>query len=336
MDDKIIKDEAMTSKRRARVKIYKRIILIINFSVLVVAIFSCIFLIVKVNSLNKRIGTLESTVKEKDEEKEIEKEKVKEMEKELESVKEKEKESTSEQKTTEEEPNIPVIEADPNGIKEPEPIKQEYKDVDSEKVVYLTFDDGPSIMTSQILDILDTYNVKATFFVNAKGNSSMIESYKDIVNRGNSLGMHSYNHVFTEVYESEESFIADTKNIHDFLYKVTGVDVKLYRFPGGSSTTKTTNMKTYIAYLNSCGYTYYDWNVSSKDASPTKATVDEIVQSVMSGVVGFNRAMVLFHDSPLKDTTVLALPTIIEKLLEQGYEILPIVNTTPPIQHRIN
>ena len=312
MDDKISKDGGMTPERRARINRYKKVILIINFTILLVAILSCIFLIIKVNSLNKKIGNLESTIKEKD------------------------KELSSKEKSTEDTSDVPVLEDDTHFIKEPESNNQTYKDVDSEKVVYLTFDDGPSSVTSQILDVLDRYNVKATFFVNAKENSNITESYKDIVKRGNSLGMHSYSHIFDEVYESEESFISDTKKIHDFLYNITGVDVKLYRFPGGSSTTRTTNMNTYIAYLNSCGYTYYDWNVSSKDASSTKLTVDQVVHNVMSGVVGYDRAIVLLHDSPSKDTTVLALPIIIEKLIEEGYEILPIVETTPPIQHGIN
>ena len=212
----------------------------------------------------------------------------------------------------------------------------ENKVSDNKKAVYLTFDDGPSDNTYNILDILDRYKVKATFFVNGKEDDKYKALYKEITDRGSSLGMHSYTHDVKIVYGSLESFAEDTEKIHDYLYNLTGKNITLYRFPGGSSTKNTSNISQYIDYLNVKGYTYYDWNVSSGDAVKEELSAEIIVSNVMNGVKEKNGGIVLLHDSAAKDTTVEALPIIIEKLLNEGYEILPILDTTPPVQHRGN
>ena len=103
--------------------------------------------------------------------------------------------------------------------------------------VYLTFDDGPSIYTEEILDILDEYQVKATFFVVGKESDAAKEALRDIVARGHTLGMHSYSHKYSELYASEEAFEADFLKLQGYLEDVTGVKSKVYRFPGGSSNT---------------------------------------------------------------------------------------------------
>lgn len=200
--------------------------------------------------------------------------------------------------------------------------------------VYLTFDDGPSTNTEAILDILDKYNVKATFFVIGKTDELSKELYKKIVDKGHTLGMHSYSHKYSVIYDSLEAFEQDIQQIHDYLYEVTGVDCKYYRFPGGSSNqVSNSDMTQFIRYLNERGITYYDWNVSSGDATSQAYTADELIQNVMGDVAKYKTSVVLMHDSATKPTTVEALSSLIEQLQGMGAEILPIDEETTPIQH---
>ena len=103
--------------------------------------------------------------------------------------------------------------------------------------VYLTFDDGPSSNTAAILDTLAQYNVKATFFVVGKEDEESQEMYKRIVNEGHTLGMHSYSHKYSVIYDSLENFEDDFTKIQNYLYDITGEDCHYYRFPGGSSSS---------------------------------------------------------------------------------------------------
>ena len=130
---------------------------------------------------------------------------------------------------------------------------QEWSSDSGIRRVYLTFDDGPSSNTDKILDILNEYGVKATFFV--CGNERYMEEYQRIADEGHTLGMHSYSHKFREIYQSTEAFVDDMNRLHDYLYEVTGVDSKIIRFPGGSSNTICENdvMQELIAYFGAGG-----------------------------------------------------------------------------------
>lgn len=200
--------------------------------------------------------------------------------------------------------------------------------------VYLTFDDGPSSNTQVILDTLAQYNVKATFFVVGKEDDESKALYKDIVDAGHTLGMHSYSHKYSVIYDSLDNFEADFTQIQNYLYDVTGEDCLYYRFPGGSSNqVSNTDMSEFIRYLNDQGVTYFDWNVSSGDATSQAYTVDELVENVMNDVVKYKTSVVLLHDSDTKTTTVEALGPMIEALQAQGAELLPISEDTTVIQH---
>ncbi len=201
-------------------------------------------------------------------------------------------------------------------------------------MVYLTFDDGPSENTDAILDILDDYNVKATFFVVGEDPDVYGDAYRRIVEDGHTIGMHSYSHNYSKLYASEDSFISDFNQIHDLILETTGVDTKYYRFPGGSSNkVSNTSMSVYINYLNEQGIVYYDWNVASGDATSQAFTADELVDNVMNDVVKYKTSVVLLHDASNKDATVEALPHLIESLNEAGAMILPITDETTVIQH---
>lgn len=203
------------------------------------------------------------------------------------------------------------------------------------KYAYLTFDDGPSANTMRILDILDNYGVKATFFVNGHTGSVMEERYKAIVDRGHAIALHTYTHKYDNVYGGLEKFAEEVVSLRKYILEVTGKDTTLFRFPGGSSNTIVDDIKPYIKWINDNGYSYWDWNSSSGDASGKKVSAEEIVQNCMEQAdAGYKNLMILMHDTNAKDTTVEALPALIEALQARGYEIRAIDESTAPVQHR--
>ncbi|MCR5453284.1 MAG: polysaccharide deacetylase [Lachnospiraceae bacterium] len=200
--------------------------------------------------------------------------------------------------------------------------------------VYLTFDDGPSGNSDRILDILDDYNVKATFFVNGRTDDHSMAVYKRIVDEGHTIAMHSYTHKYSEIYKNLENFTADLEKIQNLIYEATGVESTIYRFPGGSSNgVSSTDMSVFIQFLNEHGIKYFDWNVASGDATNLPYTSSDLIENVMSDVVKYKTSVVLMHDADNKMATVEALPELIELLQEQGALILPISEDTTLIQH---
>ena len=207
--------------------------------------------------------------------------------------------------------------------------------VSNGKKVYLTFDDGPSIYTDEILDILEANNVKATFFVVYYDNEDLWPAYKRIVEDGHTLAMHSYTHIYREIYADEESFKKDVDDIHDFLYDLTGYDCKYYRFPGGSSNNvSNVDMQLCMKYLDEKGITYFDWNSLSGDADGNYHTGSELNANIL-GYVRCNEgdSIVLMHDLSDRHYTVEGLQELIDTLKAEGYEICPIDENTPLIQH---
>lgn len=199
--------------------------------------------------------------------------------------------------------------------------------------VYLTFEDGPSENTEAILDILDQYQVKATFFVVGKTDEESQALYKRIVQDGHTLGMHSYSNKYSTIYESKEAFESDFTQLRDYLYELTGVESHYYRFPGGSSNQiSNVDMAEFIQYLDSQDVVYYDWNVSSGDATSQAYSSEDIVANVTSNVVKYKTSVVLLHDADDKSTTVEALAPLIEALQTMNAQILPIDEDTTVIQ----
>jgi len=200
--------------------------------------------------------------------------------------------------------------------------------------VYLTFDDGPSENTAKILDILKERGIKATFFVIGNEEEEAKELYQRIVDEGHTLGMHSFTHKYDVIYQSLDAYVEDMTRLQSYLEDITGVTTNLIRFPGGSSNhVSNVDMKELIRYVNEHGFTYFDWNVASGDATSQVYTPDELVQNVINDVVRYDTSVVLMHDSSAKSTTVEALIPMIDQLQEMGAELLPIDETTEPIQH---
>lgn len=212
----------------------------------------------------------------------------------------------------------------------------ESEDVETwDKQVYLTFDDGPSGNTNRILDILKEYDVKATFFVVGKTDETSVKAYQRIVEEGHTLAMHSYSHKYVEIYQSMDSFVQDLEKLQEYLYQLTGVWPRFYRFPGGSSNSVSkVDMQLLINYLGENDITYFDWNIASGDAVSSQLSADMIVTNCIGEIDGKNECMILMHDASEKNSTVDALPQIISQIKGRGDAVfLPITDETIPIQH---
>lgn len=202
------------------------------------------------------------------------------------------------------------------------------------KVIYLTFDDGPSGYTAQLLDVLKKYDVKATFFV---VNSPNISIVKRMAEEGHSIGLHSTNHKYSQIYTSEEAFYADMYKLQAIVAEYTGENTYLVRFPGGSSNTVSRRycegiMTQLTQSLPENGFRYFDWNVSSSDAS-SATTAEEVYRNVINGVSGKKVSIVLQHDT--KDFSVAAVERIIIWALANGYTFLPLTTDSPSCAHRV-
>ena len=204
--------------------------------------------------------------------------------------------------------------------------------------VYLTFDDGPSSNTGRILDILADYDVKATFFVVGKEEEEYQALYKRIVDEGHTLAMHSYSHKYNEIYQSVESYSADLSRLQEFLYDTTGVWCRYCRFPGGSSNTVSrVDMHELIAYLDDQDMSYFDWNISSGDAVNSYISPSDIVRNCTSNLQKYDEAIILMHDASEKNSTVEALPRLIETIQAmEDTKIVPITDDTERIHHISN
>ena len=219
-------------------------------------------------------------------------------------------------------------------IEDPEqPNPNDNVDPDAKKV-YLTFDDGPSENTEKILDILKEYNVKATFFVIGRTDEYSKSLYKRIVDEGHTIALHSYTHRYSLIYKSLDNYKDDLQRISDLVHDVTGVRSKFIRFPGGSSNKVShVSMRDIIRYVTEEGYVYFDWNAINGDATGKTYTVDELVDNAFKDCGKYDTNVVLMHDAESKTSTVEALPKILDKLIEDGYLILPIDDNTAPVQH---
>lgn len=207
---------------------------------------------------------------------------------------------------------------------------------DGRRVCYLTFDDGPSDKTLEILGILDKYRIKATFFVIESEN---IEYVKKIYAAGHTIGLHTATHDYSVIYSGEDMFYKDITRLSDKIYELIGVRPTLLRFPGGSSNTVSKNycrgvMTRLVKTVGGRGYSYFDWNISSGDAECPPPSYTYIRNKVLASAADKNSACILMHDSNDKATTVQALPEIIEGMMRMGYSIEPLKPDTYGYHHR--
>ena len=193
--------------------------------------------------------------------------------------------------------------------------------VTGDRVCCLTFDDGPSDNTDRVLEILDRYGVKATFFVVGSSATSDInqERMRRIVAAGHTIAMHSWSHDYSRVYASVEGFLEEFNRLYELIYQVTGVHPTIFRFPGGSINSYDRGLyQEIIAEMTRRGFLYFDWNVSAQDATQTPRAACDIANDCLKGV-GKDLVVTLAHDSGPRITTPDALPTVIEGYLAAGY-----------------
>ena len=201
-----------------------------------------------------------------------------------------------------------------------------------ENTIYLTFDDGPSERTDEILKILEDKDVKATFFVIGQSDEADLQRMRDIVAAGHTIGMHSYTHNYTQIYSSVEAYLEDMYRIFVQIRETTGETPTVFRFPGGSINAYNHAIyRELIAEMLRRGFVPCDWNLSGGDATGTPAPASEIVRSVVGPAADVTRGFVLMHDAQVKKTTVEALGTVIDQLREMGFSFEQLTPQTMPV-----
>ena len=208
-----------------------------------------------------------------------------------------------------------------------------------EGVIYLTFDDGPNnTTTTQILDVLKKYGVKATFFVTSTngGDDSQIKREFD---EGHKVAIHTQTHDYKTVYTSVEGFWKDMNAIGDRIEKITGQKTDVMRFPGGSSNTVSRRynsgiMSVLTKDVEEKGYNYVDWNVDSRDAEPAVTkTSEDVYRNVINSLSRYRGNVILMHD--IKQTTAGAIEDIIKYGQNNGYKFDVLTKDTSLCHHKV-
>ena len=196
--------------------------------------------------------------------------------------------------------------------------------------MYLTFDDGPSeANTDRILDILKERNVKATFFVIGEYVRKYPETARRIVREGHAIGIHCDVHDYKALYASVDSYLEDFRKAYDTVYEVTGVETKLFRFPGGSVNAYNREVRDeIIEAMEEAGFIYYDWNASLEDATGKEYSADKLVDNAVETARGRERVVLLAHDR-VKGTAD-ALPALLNAFPE--YRMEPLTVQLEPVQ----
>ncbi len=200
------------------------------------------------------------------------------------------------------------------------------------KIAYITFDDGPSCLTGEILALLEKENIKATFFVVAKGlsdpNGEAAERLKAIAAAGHTIGIHTYTHDYEKIYSSVQNYLDDFYKAYTLIKDTAGIAPNIFRFPGGSNNVFITDMQTRIIdEMSRRGFTYYDWNVSAEDAvgKPTRASIKKNLETAYK----YSFPVLLMHDASYNGKMLKVLPEIIHTLKDKGYTFDTLDNRVP-------
>lgn len=197
------------------------------------------------------------------------------------------------------------------------------------KTMYLTFDDGPSDEnTNRVLDILRDRGIHAAFFLVGENVEKHPETAKRIAAEGHTIGIHCYSHDYKAVYSSVDSYVADFEKAWTVVRDVTGVEAKLFRFPGGSINAYNKQVYQQIAEeMTQRGYIYYDWNASLEDAV-SKPKAEKLIENAVSSTLGRKKVVMLAHD--VVGETSLCLDELLDQFPE--YEMEPLTEEVEPIQ----
>ncbi|EOQ12149.1 polysaccharide deacetylase family protein [Bacillus cereus] len=182
------------------------------------------------------------------------------------------------------------------------------------KVVYLTFDDGPSEFTGKFLDVLKEQHVASTFFMQGSNlqNTAFQENVKRAVKEGHYIGAHSMTHNSDKLYKKEQ-FVTEMKETLALIHNITGTTPKLVRPPYGSAPgLKGQDIRNKIV---EAGIKVWDWTIDSNDWK-LKGNPQQIIENVKRTTTE-DVEVVLMHE---KLQTLQALPEIIKFYKEKGYE----------------
>ncbi len=201
------------------------------------------------------------------------------------------------------------------------------------QIIYLTFDDGPTAYTEEILDALGAYGVQATFFVNGTQPDyyyNIGRAYSD----GHSIGVRTYSNDYAQIYSGEDPFWDDFVLMEDVIWEQTGITTPLMRFPGGSTNTISDNyypglMNTLRSQASQMGYIYFDWNVDSGDGEGLGA--EDIYWNIVNGVENKEYSVVLCHDS--NENTAEAISMVIEWAIDNGFAFEALTAYSPTAHH---
>ncbi len=224
---------------------------------------------------------------------------------------------------------------------EPEETREStYPEPDPDSVICLTFDDGPSsIITEEILDVLEENCVQATFFI-VDYSEDKLPILERMIEDGDTIGIHALNHDYEACYSTEDAYLDGVEELKEKLYRDTGYEAFCLRFPGGSSNTISANynegiMTRLTQRVADLGMVYFDWNVDSEDASGNSVPDSTLIANVTDELQKGRVNVVLMHDANSKKTTVQALQSIINYGRENGYTFKAIDRSTTPVHHRV-
>jgi len=196
----------------------------------------------------------------------------------------------------------------------------------NDKVIYLTFDDGPSIMTDKVLDILKDNDVKATFFIIGNQIKDQEAVVKRIFNEGHSIGLHTYTHTYKNIYPSRKGFISEMLKSQNEINSLIGIKPTTIRFPSGSRKHLT---KTFLEQLHSYNFKVYDWNACMSDGVNCKTPADKLYRDATKTKDTEHPIILLMHCDYMHKNTCIALPKVIKYYKDNGYEFKIINDKTP-------
>ena len=206
-----------------------------------------------------------------------------------------------------------------------------------EKWVCLTFDDGPSKTTPEVLRVLNAAGVHATFFVVATDyNETYLPLLTEAAAAGHQIALHSASHEYRDIYRSSEAYWKDIALLKERIAPyVDAESIRYLRFPGGSTNTVSRRyggkglMQQLKTEAEENGYRWVDWNVCAEDAVGGRPSADTIYRNVVRETGEQTHCVVLMHDSSTTRTTAEALPDIVQWYADNGYTFLTVAQALP-------
>ncbi|MDM0919766.1 polysaccharide deacetylase family protein [Clostridium perfringens] len=215
----------------------------------------------------------------------------------------------------------------------------EGKASNNDKEIFLTFDDGPSENTREILKILKEEDVHATFFdigSALKDNKENQELLKQEIDQGNAVAGHSFSHNYKTLYPGNSvdvnKFMRELNETNEIMKSVLGknFNARVIRMPGGYMSRRyyrDPNLKALDEAFAKDNIVSIDWDAETGDATGRHYTVEQYVENSAKNINTLNHVILLMHDAAAKKETVQALPAIIKFYKEHGYAFKVIKNT---------